>query len=250
MGLLVLIGFLIALWAITWPFRKYSRYQEEKEKERQERKEKRKREQKREFGLNVEEDKYPVFIEAKSSPNDRKIREAWPGEWQPKVGQQEEKLFRALKNTFEEEKLHHGDIRFFPGGKHGRDHARGEEKRRSYYPDISYYDESEGLAIDIEVDEPYYVENGERKPTHWVMESTVGDGLLSDDQKRNEKFIEAGWHVIRFAESQVAEYPDKCAGYVEKVIGFINGNQGASRGNGWLPPKDRWTIEDAKQKDR
>ena len=78
--------------------------------------------------------------------------------------------------------------------------------RTSYYPDFAYIDESFGLCIDIEIDEPYtYIE---KKPIHYI----------GTDEDRNTAFLSMRWIVIRFAEIQAVKYPDQCCKLIAETI--------------------------------
>ena len=78
-----------------------------------------------------------------------------------------------------------------------------------YIPDFAFIDTTTGLHIDIEIDEPYIAKNNE--PIHYI----------GSDDNRNNYFIENNWVVIRFAEKQVAEYPDSCCKVIAVIINSI-----------------------------
>lgn len=84
-----------------------------------------------------------------------------------------------------------------------------------YTPDIAIR-ASKGnreLYIDIEIDEPWFNDNGHRKPSH-----TVDDDRQS---KRDYFFREQDWIVIRFSERQVFQESDKCVALIYDLIRSI-----------------------------
>ncbi|MDJ0593591.1 MAG: hypothetical protein QNJ72_27005 [Pleurocapsa sp. MO_226.B13] len=64
------------------------------------------------------------------------------------------------------------------------------------------------LAVDLEIDEPYSFKKLE--PIHHVEDSWY---IL-----RDRIFIDLGYIVIRFAEYQVAKYPDQCCLHIARVL--------------------------------
>lgn len=76
----------------------------------------------------------------------------------------------------------------------------------AYVPDAAYIDPKTGLCIDIEIDEPYSLPG--KKPIHYI-------GV---DDYRNNYFSQKGWFVIRFAEEQVAKYPNECITFLKEFI--------------------------------
>ena len=85
----------------------------------------------------------------------------------------------------------------------------------NYEPDLAYIDEQKGIYVDIEVDEPY---SGGGKPTHYMN----ADGTNKDSQ-RNQNFLNAGWHVVRFSEEQIFCQTEECM----KVVNTLLLNVGA-----------------------
>ncbi len=82
----------------------------------------------------------------------------------------------------------------------------GSLLERHYLPDIVYYDESFGILIDIEIDEPYLGSDG--TPIHYI----------GSDDDRNKRFLDNGWIVIRFCEEQVVKYPNECYLFINNCI--------------------------------
>lgn len=102
---------------------------------------------------------------------------------------------------------------------------------RAYVPDFCLIDESVGLYIDIEIDEPYTATN--RQPIHFV----------GADDERNDFFVRAGWIVIRFAEEQIVKYPDTCCTQIQAVIDYIFGR--CDKISYCVPAVQHWTREEA-----
>ena len=64
------------------------------------------------------------------------------------------------------------------------------------------------LAVDLEIDEPYSLKKLE--PIHYIEDSWY---II-----RDRMFIDLGYIVIRFAEYQVAKYPDYCCLHIARVL--------------------------------
>lgn len=218
------------------------------------REKRRKNKEKKSYGLSTEPNKYPVLVEAGGKLKKRKIRESYDYEEEPRKGRNENILSSKAKEVFGEEKVYAGGIRFFPFGEGGTRRSTSnvkEDKKRSYYPDIAYYDEKENFAIDIEIDEPYTHENGERKPIHYIREWKSSDRLSFSDSRRDKNFIENGWHVIRFSERQAKEEPLGCCNYIFKVMKYVGYKSESSDISNRVPTlcsveeDDRWTRDEA-----
>ena len=111
-------------------------------------------------------------------------------------------------------------------------------KRRNYgyKPDIAILWKSKGIAIDVEIDEPYDIKS--REPIH-----------CTDDEKdyiRNAYFLENGWFVIRIAEEQVIKNVDGVCGYVSNIISAIAKDMRFARDYG-IDPVKRWSKEEAQK---
>ena len=78
-------------------------------------------------------------------------------------------------------------------------------------PILSVHQGHPHVHIDIEIDEPYSVNN---EPIHYIE--------CDNDQKRNKYFIDHGWIVIRFSERQITLYPKGCLKIVEDVLSSID----------------------------
>ncbi|BAZ34035.1 hypothetical protein NIES4074_65490 (plasmid) [Cylindrospermum sp. NIES-4074] len=83
-----------------------------------------------------------------------------------------------------------------------------------YSADFILYHRSSGLALDIEIDEPYTGDTG--KPHHCVD--------VDEDKIRNRFFLERNWGVVRFAEVQVVRHPWSCCKAVAQMIARLTGD--------------------------
>ena len=107
-----------------------------------------------------------------------------------------------------------------------------------YTADFILVHKPTGLAIDIEIDEPYEGRRG--KPHHCIDRGK--------DNQRNQFFLEKNWVVIRFSELQVVKYPDSCCKAIARVIAQITGDYRglAQFGNvADLLPHKQWTVKEA-----
>ncbi len=92
------------------------------------------------------------------------------------------------------------------------------EDNQGYTPtaDFILINDDFKLAIDLEIDEPYTLK--ELLPIHLV-----------EDKKyiyRDKFFLSLGYIVIRFAEYQIAKYPDYCCLYIARVLNqFLDDNE-------------------------
>ena len=104
-----------------------------------------------------------------------------------------------------------------------------------YYPDVLV--KMGNLYIDIEIDEPYSMDNGE--PIHYM-----DDCDDSVDFDRDFYFNDLGYEVIRFAEESVALHLKACVEYIAEVVNAIKAGKEASFYNADIVVK-RWDKEDA-----
>ncbi len=80
-----------------------------------------------------------------------------------------------------------------------------------YTPDFIYSDSRSGLHIDIEIDEPYFLnKSGQLEPYHYLHSKK--------DKDRNQFFSKKNWIVIRFAEEQVVHQPESCCRVIAETI--------------------------------
>jgi hypothetical protein len=83
-----------------------------------------------------------------------------------------------------------------------------------YSADFILYHQFSGLALDIEIDEPYAGDTG--KPHHCID--------VDDDKIRNRFFLERNWGVVRFAEVQVVRHPWSCCKAIAQIIARLTGD--------------------------
>lgn len=111
-----------------------------------------------------------------------------------------------------------------------------------YEPDFAYIDVEKGIFIDIEVDEPY--SGWEKTPIHYMIGNRTNDG------KRNERFTERGWIVLRFSEKQVFEQTMSCLKYLYQQICRIDTSMAIPSSLASVPDlkvDSMWTKADAFQ---
>lgn len=107
-----------------------------------------------------------------------------------------------------------------------------------YEPDLAYIDQTRGIYIDIENDEPYTM--GKRTPTHF----------LGKDDKRNNDVIAAGWIVLRFSEKQCIDSPARVARTIMDVVRSIAPDVEMPQVLQNVQPVEtdpRWDIDTARQ---
>lgn len=97
---------------------------------------------------------------------------------------------------------------------------------------------SNGIGIQIEIDEPYVYKT--REPHHCCDNNK--------DDSRDEFFLQSGWIVIRFSEYQIITSTDDCIATIAGVAAKINENRQlielVNRSNR-LKPDPRWTAKEA-----
>lgn len=113
---------------------------------------------------------------------------------------------------------------------------------RCYTPDIAVQVSfgSTTLLIDVEVDEPWFFQNGERIAYHCLDDSR--------QLKRDCYFQQAGWIVIRFAEQQVSEDANLCAQFVVAVARHLLRSRRCTLP--LMPCQKRWDRTNALQHSR
>lgn len=112
-----------------------------------------------------------------------------------------------------------------------------------YEPDLVYRDAN--ICVDIEIDEPY---SGSGHPTHFLKE----DGT-NVDAVRNQHFVGAGWHVIRFSEQQMFCHTKSCMKEVFKLLLEAGAVKELPRKLAKVPnlePVQRWTEVDSREMKR
>ena len=121
-----------------------------------------------------------------------------------------------------------------------------------FYPDIVI--RTYGMIIDIEIDEPYEMSDG--NPIHYKVDigAYSKSGIYrSIDSDRNDFFTRNGWCVIRFAEEQIFNFPDDCVKFIENFINYtedyINYTLDDFCFDDYLSPTiksiNKWTKEEA-----
>lgn len=88
------------------------------------------------------------------------------------------------------------------------EHCQFQGERYTPTADFILINDDLKLGIDLEIDEPYTIK--ESMPIHLV-----------EDRKyiiRDKFFLELGYIVIRFAEYQIAKYPDYCCLHIVRVL--------------------------------
>lgn len=141
---------------------------------------------------------------------------------------------------------------------------QSRKKSYEYVPDFIFFDEEIGLIIDIEIDEPYnlrdkepihyleshsiYFMKNQTKQTEIKTITNLNNENIDEkiyinnlsnedieeyknkykyiiDDYRDNFFLELGWCVIRFAETQIIKYPEDCCTYIENRIFDITKNK-------------------------
>lgn len=111
-----------------------------------------------------------------------------------------------------------------------------KKRNYGYKPDIAVLWKSKGIAIDVEIDEPYDIKS--REPIHCTEDEK--------DYIRNAYFLENGWFVIRIAEEQVIKNVDGIYGYVSNIISAFAKDERFARDCS-IDPVMRWSKEKAKK---
>lgn len=110
----------------------------------------------------------------------------------------------------------------------------------SYYPDIVVSDPAKKILFDIEIDEPYTLDD--KLPIHYM--DSCG---YSSDCDRNDAFTSHGFCVVRFSEEQIVKYTDECIDYLYQIINSISSGYDEIP----KPPQKiicrRWTDEESKK---
>jgi len=99
----------------------------------------------------------------------------------------------------------------------------------SYTPDFIYRNEE--IFIDIEIDEPYTLE--ERKPIHYEF----------NDDNRDNFFLDINWAIVRFSERQIVNEPHNCIETIKSVLSIMEGE--TNELNTYDLKDSVWSKEDA-----
>ena len=85
----------------------------------------------------------------------------------------------------------------------------------TFTPDVIIHVPSLNLWIDVEVDEPWFVDElGQKQPIHYI----------GKDRYRDERFLQSNWVVFRFAEEQVANQARSCAKEIAEFLQLFDIN--------------------------
>lgn len=103
--------------------------------------------------------------------------------------------------------------------------------RSSYCPDMTLICPETNLHIDIEIDEPYTLQD--KKPIHFE----------TSDSSRNDFFLQCNWVVIRFAEEQIITKPNECIETIQSVLNSVRTMENNYYSQ--LPLIKTWDYEDA-----
>ncbi len=112
-----------------------------------------------------------------------------------------------------------------------------------YEPDLVYWNGN--ICIDIEIDEPY---SGSGHPTHYLK----ADGS-NIDAERNQRFLDAGWYVVRFSEQQMFCHTKACMKELFKLLleaGAVNEIPKKLTDAPNLEPVSRWNEGDSREMKR
>lgn len=102
-----------------------------------------------------------------------------------------------------------------------------------YFPDFTFICNKTNLHIDIEIDEPYSF--SDKKPIHHTE---------TNDNARNNYFLEQNWCVIRFSEKQILQETHECVSLIEEVVQCIH-NKSLEFPKNTVSIDKRWTYEEA-----
>lgn len=83
------------------------------------------------------------------------------------------------------------------------------------------------IHIDIEIDEPYTLQEGIKIPIHHYNNYDIDtdDSNFCQDENRDDYFTNGrGWIVIRFAEEQVVFYPNECCKVIANTLYELTGD--------------------------
>lgn len=104
--------------------------------------------------------------------------------------------------------------------------------KNPFQPDFVLICNETGFHINIEIDEPYSVNNG--KPIHHDR---------SNDSERDRFFLESNWGVIRFSEKQIIENTNECIDLIKNLLFAIKNKKDTLNHN--VKPHSKWSYEEA-----
>lgn len=106
------------------------------------------------------------------------------------------------------------------------------KSKNPFQPDFVLICGDTGFHINIEIDEPYSVDNG--KPIHHDR---------TTDEDRNTFFLEINWGIIRFTERQIIENSEECISLIQNVVDAVKNKQNYFEHN--VPLQKKWSYEEA-----
>ena len=107
----------------------------------------------------------------------------------------------------------------------------------TFTPDVIIHVPSLNLWIDVEVDEPWFIDElGQKQPIHYI----------GKDRYRDERFLQSNWVVFRFAEEQVAKQVESCTKEVADFLQLFDVNTSSKfRSITTIKKIGCWTYEQA-----
>jgi hypothetical protein len=108
----------------------------------------------------------------------------------------------------------------------------GSFNKNTYNPDFTFICKETDLHIDIEIDEPYTLV--EKKPIHYIG---------SEDEGRNDFFLNNNWCIIKFSERQIEESPLLCIETIQSVYDSLI--KMSTTYNSEVKIEKRWTYEES-----
>lgn len=104
-----------------------------------------------------------------------------------------------------------------------------------FFPDFTFVCEKTNLHFDIEIDEPYSMEN--KMPIHYTQ---INNHI---DENRNNYFLEINWVVIRFSEKQIVQSPLQCIETISSIYDAIINSKNTYKC--FVDIDKAWTYEEA-----
>lgn len=162
-----------------------------------------------------------------------------------RIGRSEKQFEQILKEVFQKSIKTHQVVEVFSYYSpdyiyedYEYDDTYKSKEDNSYICDFILEHINSNLTIDIEIDEPYSINN---KPIHTY--------LCPHDEKRNKYFLELGWIVIRFSEEQIKNSPYSCCKEIATLILDLTGDAQYSDKLINYPRiyrHKKWTFEESK----
>jgi len=180
-------------------------------------------------GINTYEAMYKEFIKGLEKYKDEYIYDKYLQEIKSKItfsrsndvikkGKSEDNFLKYLLNRFQTNEL--------------MINIAVNTFKSAFYPDFLFISKNKKFCIDIEIDERYDYET--KKPIHFI----------GSDDERNNFFLDKNCFIIRFAEEQVTEEPEKCCQFIQDFVNIICRPQLYGLKNNIRKIKP-WTYEEA-----